>query len=185
MKRVYNLIVLCILLICQQNIVAQSYNLGTQKQSFTYETLYAKQHRMSQVVKSNNEMVNTQPAQNKVTDKNEQKVLTTHKKIIQLINNLTGNSTFKSIVVDVYIKIYQSSKKTQDEFLQLQQIQHVVLTYLENKTRVYPNPVHTQGDTAIVILENKASIYPNLVKQLQNASTMQEEIQIFLSYYQE
>ena len=163
MKRVYNLIVLCILLICQQNIVAQSYNLGKQKQSFAYETLYANQHGMSQVVKSNNEMVNTQPAQNKVTDKNEQKVLTTHKKIIQLINNLTGNSTFKSIVVDVYIKIYQSSKNTQDEFLHLQQIQHVVLTYLENK----------------------ASIYPDIVKQLQNASTMQEEIQIFLSYYQE
>lgn len=163
MKRVYNLIVLCILLICQQNIVAQSYNLGKQKQSFAYETLYANQHGMSQVVKSNNEMVNTQPAQNKVTDKNEQKVLTTHKKIIQLINNLTGNSTFKSIVVDVYIKIYQSSKNTQDEFLHLQQIQHVVLTYLENK----------------------ASIYPDIVKQLQNASSMQEEIQIFLSYYQE
>lgn len=163
MKRVYNLIVLCILLICQQHIVAQSYNLGRQKQSFAYETLYANQHGMSQVVKSNNEMVNTQPAQNKVTDKNEQKVLTTHKKIIQLINNLTGNSTFKSIVVDVYIKIYQSSKNTQDEFLHIQQIQHVVLTYLENK----------------------ASIYPDIVKQLQNASTMQEEIQIFLSYYQE
>ncbi|MBO5673509.1 MAG: hypothetical protein J6S09_04380 [Paludibacteraceae bacterium] len=163
MKRVYNLIVLCMLLICQQNIVAQSYNLGKQKQSFAYETLYANQHGMSQVVKSNNEMVNTQPAQNKVTNKNEQKVLTTHKKIIQLINNLTGNSTFKSIVVDVYIKIYQSSKKTQDEFLQLQQIQHVVLTYLEDK-------------------EN---IYTNLVNQLQNASSMQEEIQIFLSYYQE
>ena len=163
MKRVYNLIVLCILLICQQHIVAQSYNLGRQKQSFAYETLYANQHGMSQVVKSNNEMVNTQPAQNKVTDKNEQKVLTTHKKIIQLINNLTGNSTFKSIVVDVYIKIYQSSKNTQDEFLHLQQIQHVVLTYLENK----------------------ASIYPDIVKQLQNASSMQEEIQIFLSYYKE
>ena len=163
MKRVYNLIVLCILLICQQNIVAQSYNLGRQKQSFAYETLYANQHGMSQVVKSNNEMLNTQSAQKKVTNQIEQKVLTTHKKIIQLINNLTGNSTFKSIVVDVYMKIYQSSKNTQDEFLHLQQIQHVVLTYLENK----------------------ASIYPDIVKQLQNASSMQEEIQIFLSYYQE
>lgn len=173
MRKVYNLIVLCILLICQQNIVAQSYNLGTQKQSFAYETLYAKQPQKSQleksqvensqVVKSNNEMLNTQSAQKKVTNQIEQKVLTTHKKIIQLINNLTGNSTFKSIVVDVYIKIYQSSKNTQDAFLHLQQIQHVVLTYLENK----------------------ASIYPDIVKQLQNASSMQEEIQIFLSYYQE
>lgn len=163
MRRVYNLIVLCILLICQQNIVAQSYYLGTQKQSFAYETLYANLHGMSQVVKSNNEMLNTQSAQKKVTNQIEQKVLTTHKKIIQLINNLTGTSTFKSIVVDVYIKIYQSSKNTQDEFLHLQQIQHVVLTYLENK----------------------ASIYPDIVKQLQNASSMQEEIHIFLSYYQE
>lgn len=163
MRKVYNLIVLCILLICQQNIVAQSYNLGRQKQSFAYETLYANLHGMSQVVKSNNEMLNTQSAQKKVTNQIEQKVLTTHKKIIQLINNLTGNSTFKSIVVDVYIKIYQSSKNTQDAFLHLQQIQHVVLTYLENK----------------------ASIYPDIVKQLQNASSMQEEIQIFLSYYQE
>lgn len=163
MRKVYNLIVLCILLICQQNIVAQSYNLGTQKQSFAYETLYANRAQVSQVVKSNSEMLNTQSAQKKVTNQIEQKVLTTHKKIIQLINNLTGNSTFKSIVVDVYIKIYQSSKNTQDEFLHLQQIQHVVLTYLENK----------------------ASIYPDIVKQLQNASSMQEEIQIFLSYYQE
>lgn len=163
MKRVYNLIVLCILLICQQHVVAQSYNLGRQKQSFAYETLYANLHGMSQVVKSNNEMLNTQSAQKKVTNQIEQKVLTTHKKIIQLINNLTGNSTFKSIVVDVYMKIYQSSKNTQEAFLHLQQIQHVVLTYLENK----------------------ASIYPDIVKQLQNASSMQEEIQIFLSYYKE
>lgn len=173
MKTIQRLVLICILFTCQQYITAQSYNLGRQKQSFAYETLYAKrpqksqleksQVENSQVVKSNNEMVNTQPAQNKVTDKNEQKVLTTHKKIIQLINNLTGNSTFKSIVVDVYIKIYQSSKNTQDEFLHLQQIQHVVLTYLENK----------------------ASIYPDIVKQLQNASTMQEEIKIFLSYYKE
>lgn len=163
MRIVRHLILLCMLLICQQHVVAQSYKLGKQKQSFAYKTLYANRAQVSQVVKSNSEMLNTQSAQKKVTNQIEQKVLTTHKKIIQLINNLTGNSTFKSIVVDVYIKIYQSSKNTQDEFLHLQQIQHVVLTYLENK----------------------ASIYPDIVKQLQNASSMQEEIQIFLSYYQE
>lgn len=163
MKTIQRLVLICILFTCQQYITAQSYNLGKQKQSFAYKTLYANLHGMSQVVKSNNEMLNTQSAQKKVTNQIEQKVLTTHKKIIQLINNLTGNSTFKSIVVDVYIKIYQSSKNTQDAFLHLQQIQHVVLTYLENK----------------------ASIYPDIVKQLQNASSMQEEIQIFLSYYQE
>ena len=163
MRIVRHLILLCMLLICQQHVVAQSYKLGKQKQSFAYKTLYANRAQVSQVVKSNSEMLNIQSAQKKVTNQIEQKVLTTHKKIIQLINNLAGNSTFKSIVVDVYIKIYQSSKNTQDEFLHLQQIQHVVLTYLENK----------------------ASIYPDIVKQLQNASSMQEEIQIFLSYYKE
>lgn len=163
MRIVRHLILLCMLLICQQHVVAQSYKLGKQKQSFAYKTLYANRAQVSQVVKSNSEMLNTQSAQKKVTNQIEQKVSTTHKKIIQLINNLTGNSTFKSIVVDVYIKIYQSSKNTQDEFLHLQQIQHVVLTYLENK----------------------ASIYPDIVKQLQNASSMQEEIQIFHSYYKE
>ena len=59
MKRVYNLIVLCILLICQQDIVAQSYNLGKQKQSFAYETLYANSAQRIQVVNTNTQ--STQP----------------------------------------------------------------------------------------------------------------------------
>ena len=41
MRRIYKLFVLCILLICQQHIVAQSYDLGKQKQSFVYDILYA------------------------------------------------------------------------------------------------------------------------------------------------
>lgn len=109
------------------------------------------------------ETIKTQSKQPKVIDKNEQQVLTMHKEIIQLMNDLAGNSTFKSTVMDVYIKIYQSSKKEQEELLQLQQIQYVVLTYLEKKTRIYPN------------LEN----------QLINASSMEDEIAIFLSYYKE
>jgi hypothetical protein len=107
--------------------------------------------------------IKTQSKQPKVIDKNEQQVLTMHKEIIQLMNDLPGNSTSKSTVMDVYIKIYQSSKKEQEELLQLQQIQYVVLTYLEKKTRIYPN------------LEN----------QLINASSMEDEIAIFLSYYKE
>ena len=107
--------------------------------------------------------IKTQSKQPKVIDKNEQQVLTMHKEIIQLMNDLAGNSTFKSTVMDVYIKIYQSSKKEQEELLQLQQIQYVVLTYLEKKAR----------------------IYPNLSNQLESASSIEEEIQIFLSYYKE
>ena len=113
--------------------------------------------------RENNNILNTRPAQKTLTDQNEQKVIKMHKKIIQLVNDLAGQSTFKSIVVDVYINIYQSSKKAQEKFLQLQQIQHIVLTYLENK----------------------AKIYPNLEKELKNASSMEEQMNIFLSYSQE
>ena len=154
MRRVYNLIVLCILLICQQNIVAQSYYLGTQKQSFTYETLYASYEQGSQVIINNNQPVNAQNAQD---------VINRHRQIVQLINNLAGQSTSKYTVCDVYMKIYQSYQKAQDKFLQLQEIQNVVITYLRN---------------------NK-TIYPNLENQLKNASSMEEEIAIFLSYYKE
>ena len=113
--------------------------------------------------RENNNILNTRPAQKTLTDQNEQKVIKMHKEIIQLVNDLAGQSTFKSIVVDVYMNIYTSSKKEQEELLQLQQIQYVVLTYLEKKTRIYPN------------LEN----------QLINASSMEDEIAIFLSYYKE
>ena len=43
MRRIYKLFVLCMLLICQQYIVAQNYNLGKQKRSFAYNTLYTNQ----------------------------------------------------------------------------------------------------------------------------------------------
>ena len=97
------------------------------------------------------------------TDENAQDVINRHRQIVQLINNLAGQSTSKYTVCDVYMKIYQSYQKAQDKFLQLQEIQDVVITYLRN---------------------NK-TIYPNLENQLKNASSMEEEIAVFLSYYKE
>ena len=163
MRRVYNLIVLCMLLICQQHIIAQSYNLGRQKQSFAYKTLYASYEQGSQVIINNNQPVNAQNAQKTSTDENAQDVINMHRQIVQLINNLAGQSTSKYTVCDVYMKIYQSYQKAQDKFLQLQEIQDVVITYVRN---------------------NK-TIYPNLENQLKNASSMEEEIAVFLSYYKE
>lgn len=142
------------LFICQQYITAQNYNLGKQKQSFAYKTLYASYEQGSQVIINNNQPVNAQNAQD---------VINRHRQIVQLINNLAGQSTSKYTVCDVYMKIYQSYQKAQDKFLQLQEIQNVVITYLRN---------------------NK-TIYPNLENQLKNASSMEEEIAIFLSYYKE
>ena len=158
MKRVYNLIVLCILLICQQNIVAQSYNLGKQKQSFAYETLYANQHGMSQVVKSNNEMVNTQPAQPLASPEDIQKCEQVHKQIVKLSQHYTGSRSFSK-----YNDIYKSLSQTQENILNLQKIQMVVISYL-----------NSQGE-----------VFPQIEKQLKNASSMEEEIAVFLSYYKE
>ena len=164
MRRIYKLFVLCMLLICQQYIVAQSYYLGKQKQSFAYNTLYtnhAQKTINNNEIINNNETINTQPAQKKLTDQNEQKVIESHKQIVQLINNLAGQSAFRSIVMDVYIKIYQS--KSQENMINLKKIQSVVISYLNSK----------------------GSAYPTLDTELKNAASMEEEIAIFLSYSQE
>lgn len=144
MRIVRNLVLLCILLICQQHIVAQNYNLGKQKQSFAYKTLYA-----NQVVKNNNETINHQPIQPLASVKD------THKEI--LLNSYGG------IVFKVYNNIYKSITYTRENKLKLQRIQSVVLTYFES-----------QG-----------LVYPNLKKQLKKTSSMEEQINIFLSYYKE
>ena len=149
MRRIYKLFVLCILLICQQHIVAQSYDLGKQKQSFAYQTLYANQHGISQVVKSNNETINHQPIQPLASVKD------THKEIV--FNSYGG------IVFEVYNNIYKSITYTRENKLKLQRIQSVVLTYFESK----------------------GLVYPNLKKQLKKTSSMEEQINIFLSYSQE
>lgn len=158
MRTILNLILVCILLTCQQHIAAQSYNLGTQKQSFAYETLYANQHGMSQVVKSNNEMVNTQPAQPLASPEDIQKCEQVHKQIVKLSQHYTGSRSFSK-----YNDIYKSLSQTQENILNLQKIQMVVISYL-----------NSQGE-----------VFPQIEKQLKNASSMEEEIAVFLSYYKE
>ncbi|MBO5673154.1 MAG: hypothetical protein J6S09_02550 [Paludibacteraceae bacterium] len=162
MRRVYNLIMLCILLICQQHVVAQSYNLGRQKQSFAYETLYANQHGMSLVVKSNNEI--TQPTQPMASPEYIQKCEQVHKRIETLINRtfLSGQFQYKK-VSDVYKKLYHVLPFTEENLIIIQKIQTIVIEYFKSETNTYP------------LLQN----------QLKNASSTEEEIQIFLSYYQE
>lgn len=164
MRKVYNLILLCILLICQQNIVAQSYKLGNQKQSFSYETLYATRAQKSQFVESNNERINTQQTPTEEELKNIQiqetiqKVKQRHKSIIKL------TSTFPySKVYDIYEKIYKKLPYTEENLKTIQKIQPVVISYL-----------NSQGTE-----------FPQIEYQLKDASSMEEQIDIFLSYYNE
>ncbi len=177
MKTIQRLVLICILFTCQQYITAQSYNLGRPKQSFAYETLYAKrpqksqleksQVENSQVVKSNNEMVNTQPIQKTPTEaelkaikikEDIQKIKQTHKTIIKLTSSFPYSKVY-----DIYEKIYKKLLNTEEYLQTIQKIQPVVILYLNSR----------------------GTAFPQIEKQLKNASTMQEEIQIFLSYYKE
>lgn len=161
MRRVYNLIVLCILLICQQNIVAQSYNLGRQKQSFAYKTLYANSAQRIQVVNTN-----TQPTQPIESAEDVQKCEQVHKQIEKLVKKAQDSWNYKyNKIFSTYNNIlYSFQHKLTEENIQLiTKIQSVVLNYINSETKAYPT------------LEN----------QLMNAFSTEEEIAVFLSYYKE
>jgi hypothetical protein len=64
-------------------------------------------------------------------------------------------------VLNKYNNIYKSMPQTQENMLNLQEIQYVVILYLNTK----------------------GNAYPTLAKELKKATSMDEEIAIFLSYY--
>lgn len=128
MKRVYNLIVLCILLICQQDIVAQSYNLGKQKQSFAYETLYANSAQRIQVVNTN-----TQSTQPMASAEEIQKCEQVHRQILRLTEHYYVDHVFKK-----YNNIYKSIPPMQENIDNLQKIQYVVISHLNSQGTAFP-----------------------------------------------
>ena len=110
------------------------------------------------------EIINTQPTQPMASAEDIQKCEQIHKQIETLINRafLSGQFQYKK-VSDVYKKLYNVLPLTEENLIKIQKIQTIVIEYFKSET-------HT---------------FPLLQKQLQNASSMQEEIQIFLSYSQE
>lgn len=79
-----------------------------------------------------------------------------HKQIIKLTEYYHGGQVFNK-----YNNIYKSMPQTQENMLNLQEIQYVVISYLNSK----------------------GNAYPTLAKELKKATSMDEEIAIFLSYY--
>ena len=128
MKRVYNLIALCILLICQQDIVAQSYNLGNQKQSFAYEMLYANSAQRIQVVN-----INTQSTQPMASAEEIQKCEQVHRQILRLTKHYYVDHVFKK-----YNNIYKSITPMQENIDNLQKIQYVVISHLNSQGTAFP-----------------------------------------------
>ena len=146
------------LFIYQQYITAQNYNLGKQKQSFAYKTLYANSAPKTPVVKNSNEIINTQPTQPMASPEDIQKCEQAHKQIVKMTNYYSEGQVFTK-----YNNIYKSMPQTQENILNLQKIQMVVISYLNSK----------------------GSLCPTLENQLKNAASVEAEIQIFLSYYKE
>jgi hypothetical protein len=93
-----------------------------------------------------------------ITNDFQTKCAQIHKQIIKLSEHYYGGQVLKK-----YNNIYKSMPQTEENMLKLQKIQYVVISYLNSK----------------------GSAYPTLEKELKNASSMEEEIAIFLSYYKE
>lgn len=93
-----------------------------------------------------------------ITNDFQTKCAQIHKQIIKLSEHYYGGQVLKK-----YNNIYKSMPQTEENMLNLQKIQYVVISYLNSK----------------------GSAYPTLEKELKNASSMEEEIAIFLSYYKE
>ena len=93
-----------------------------------------------------------------ITNDFQTKCAQIHKQIIKLSEHYYGGQVLKK-----YNNIYKSMPQTEENMLNLQKIQYVVISYLNSK----------------------GSAYPTLEKELKNASSIEEEIAIFLSYYKE
>ena len=96
MKTIQRLVLICILFTCQQYITAQNYNLGKQKQSFAYETLYANQAINIQptqpiVV----ETIDTQSTQEMASPEDIQKWEQVHKQIAKLVKKAQNVWNYK------------------------------------------------------------------------------------------
>ena len=102
--------------------------------------------------------INSQPTSPMASPEDIQKCEKMHKQIEKLRNYYSGSLVFKK-----YNNIYKSMPQTEENMLNLKKIQYVVISYLNSK----------------------GSAYPTLDTELKNASSMEEQMNIFLSYSQE
>ena len=104
------------------------------------------------------ETTNSQPSSPMASPEDIQKCEQVHKQIVKLSQHYTGSRAFNK-----YNGIYKSLPETQENILNLQKIQYVVISHLSS-----------QG-----------TAFPQIEKELKNASSMEAEIAVFLSYYKE
>ena len=110
------------------------------------------------------ETTNSQPTSPMASAEEIQKCEQTHKEIYKKIYEARANLNLKyNKIYNLYKNIYNSSQLINENVVYITKIQTVLMNY-----------INTQGKA-----------YPTLEYQLMNAASMEEAIQIFLSYYKE
>ena len=114
------------------------------------------------------ETIKTQPIQNapteaelkaiKIKEEEIQKIKQTHKSIIKLTSSFPYSTAY-----DIYEKLYKKLLNTEENLQTIRKIQPVVILYLNSR----------------------GTAFPQIEKQLKNSSSIEEQINIFLSYYKE
>ncbi|MBO5673802.1 MAG: hypothetical protein J6S09_05875 [Paludibacteraceae bacterium] len=136
----------------------------TISQSYYPTNHYSTGGRTQYVANSDNVYVqdvqtrNHQPTELMASAEDLEKCEKVHKQIMKLASYVSS-----SVVLSKYENLYKRLPKTKENIQHIQNIQVVVILYINN-----------QGVA-----------FPQIEKQLKNASSMEEEIQIFLSYYKE
>ena len=114
------------------------------------------------------ETIKTQPIQKapteaelkaiKIKEEEIQKIKQTHKSIIKLTSSFPYSTAY-----DIYEKLYKKLLNTEENLQTIRKIQPVVILYLNSR----------------------GTAFPQIEKQLKNSSSIEEQINIFLSYSQE
>lgn len=114
------------------------------------------------------ETIKTQPIQKapteaelkaiKIKEEEIQKIKQTHKSIIKLTSSFPYSTAY-----DIYEKLYKKLLDTEENLQTIRKIQPVVILYLNSR----------------------GTAFPQIEKQLKNSSSIEEQINIFLSYSQE
>ena len=113
------------------------------------------------------ETIKTQPIQKAPTEaelkaiqikEDIQKIKQTHKSIIKLTSSFPYSTAY-----DIYEKLYKKLLNTEENLQTIRKIQPVVILYLNSR----------------------GTAFPQIEKQLKNTSSMEEQMNIFLSYSQE
>lgn len=116
----------------------------------------------TQIIPQNTSSNNVQTPQVAVSNEKAQKAERIHSQLSRLAGVLNSQGIYIGKVYSIYNKIYKSTPLTTDENIDnLLNIQSVVLTYLNSQT----------------------TAYPQLEKELKNATTIEEQREIFLSYH--